>query len=168
MGPLDGNFNDELKKKINECDVVCCALRGPFKEAKRINNNSHFIHEGFDPLVYYPIINLKYKYDVSFIGNLKGNRNDYHKLIEFHLIHNAYGVDHARKIAQSKIILNVIINNSGISDRTYKILAASGFVLSESWKGIDNDFNVGENLGIFRSQNESKQKIKHYLINDSK
>ena len=166
MDPLDGNFNDELKQKIKECSLIICGLRGPFQESKKINEKSYFIHEGFDPMVDCPINVGEKKYDVSFIGKLKGKRENFHELYDFKVINGVYGKYHSRAVSLSKINLNFIVDGTGTSDRTYKIMASKGFLLTEPWFDMEKDFVIGKDLDIFSSNNEFLEKIDYYLLNE--
>tara|TARA_B100001964_G_scaffold226621_1_gene275712 strand:+ start:364 stop:1083 length:720 start_codon:yes stop_codon:yes gene_type:complete len=168
MDPLDGNFNDELREKIKECSLIVCGLRGPFEESKKINEKSYFVHEGFDPMVDCPINVEEKEYDVSFIGKLKGKRKDYHKLYDFNIINGVYGKDHSQAVSLSKINLNFVVDGTGTSDRTYKIMASKGFLLTEPWFGIEKDFVIGKDLDVFTSDSDFLDKINYYLINRKK
>ena len=101
---------------------------------------------------------------MSFIGNLRNKRVDYHKNIPFKVISDAYAEKHSLAVSQTKINLN--FTEGGTSDRTYKVLASRGFLLTEPWRVMENDFTVGEDLDIFTNVNELKEKIDYYLNNE--
>lgn len=163
MDPLNSNFNTSLIHKINLCDYTFCALWLPYIEAQGIGGDKvHFIQEGFDHIQNYPF-EIDYKYDVSFIGNLRNKRLGYHKELKFDVITNAYGEEHSKSVSQSKINLN--FTEGGTSDRTYKVLASKGFLLTEPWPNMEEDFTIGEDLVIFNTVNELKEKISYYLNN---
>ena len=167
MDPLDDNWNQELKDKIDACHLVCCGLFGVYKEAKKINPLCHFVHEGFDDESDFPH-ELGQRWEVSLIGQAKGKRAIYQVAIGFKVIGGAYGTDHAIAVARSKINLNFVVNNSGCSDRVYKILAAGGFLLSEDWPGREHDFVDGQDLVIFCGLNDLNRKIHFYLEHENK
>lgn len=165
MDPVNGNFNASLIEKIKLCNYTYCALWNSYFEAKKYGDNVYFLHEGYDHTSNYPIDMLKC-YDVTFIGQLRNHRYDYYKSLNFKLIDNAYGKEHSIAVSQSKINLN--FTEGGTSDRTYKVLASKGFLLTEPWVNMEKDFIVGHDLDIFTSVNELAEKIEFYLKNEDK
>jgi hypothetical protein len=164
MDPLNCNFNSSLINKIKYCHHTFCALWEPFEAAKNISGDKvKFLQEGFDHIQNYPI-DIKYKYDVSFIGILRNKRFDYHKALKFDVISNAYGEEHSKAVSESKINLN--FTEGGTSDRTYKVLASKGFLLTEPWPNMEKDFTINEDLVIFENAEELKSKIDYYLNNE--
>jgi len=164
MDPLNLNFNTSLIEKINRCDLTFCALTTPYLKAKEIGGDKvFFLQEGFDHIHNYPM-DVKKIYDVSFIGNLRNKRIDYHRNIPFKVISDAYAEKHSLIVSQTEINLN--FTEGGTSDRTYKVLASRGFLLTEPWSEMENDFTIGEDLDIFTSVSELKDKIDYYLNNE--
>lgn len=164
MDPLNVNFSDSLKQKILNCDYTFCALTEPYLEALKIKSDSvYFLQEGFDEKVNYPI-SVPYINDISFIGALRNERKKYYDLLKFKLYNNAYNENHSRAVSETKINLN--FTEGGTSDRTYKILASRGFLLTQPWKNMENDFKIGIDLDIFNNIDELKSKIKYYLENE--
>jgi spore maturation protein CgeB len=169
MDALNNNFNSSLIKKIKYCSMTFCALQVPFLEAKRYSSsgNVYFLHEGFDPKVNIPV-EVPKKFDVSFIGNLRGERIKYYEEIKFKVFSDAYGIKHSYAVGETKINLNFTYKNHGTSDRTYKVLASKGFLLTTPYLNMENDFIIGRDLDIFESIEELKIKIAFYLKNESK
>ncbi len=164
MDPLNSQFNTSLIEKINRCDLTFCALTTPYLKAKEIGGNKvFFLQEGFDHIHNYPM-DVKKIYDVSFIGNLRNKRVDYHRNIPFKVISDAYVEKHSLAVSQTKINLN--FTEGGTSDRTYKVLASRGFLLTEPWPEMETDFTIGEDLDIFTNVSELKEKIHYYLNNE--
>src|SRR5579872_2111002 len=114
MDPMS-NFNEELIEKVKRCTHTFCALTEPYLFAKLHSQNVHFLQEGFDSDVNVPI-DVPYKHDVSFIGNLRGQRLHYYRKYGFHNYTNAYGKEHCVAVGESKINLN--FTEGGTSDRT--------------------------------------------------
>lgn len=161
MDPVNENFSSELIKKIQKCDLTFCSIWDSYITARGIGGDKvHFLQEGYDHLSNYPI-EVPYKYDVSFIGNLRNKRVEYYNAIRFPVIQNAYGIEHSKVVSQTKINLN--FTEGGTSDRTYKILASKGFLLTEPWTSMENDFTVGQDFDIFTNVDELKNKIVYYL-----
>jgi len=161
MDPVNTNFSSSLVDKINKCNLVFCSIWDAYLKAKAIGGDKvYFLQEGYDHLSNYPI-DLPYKYDVAFIGGLRNKRIEYHNALKFPVIGNAYGVEHSKIVSQTKINLN--FTEGGTSDRTYKVLASKGFLLTEPWESMENDFEVGKDFDIFTNINELKNKITYYL-----
>lgn len=169
MDPLNINFNKRLIRKINHCTLTFCALVIPYYEAKKYSNTGrvYFLQEGFDPKRNYAV-DVPYKYDVSFIGSLRGKRKIYHEKIGFHVYNNVYGESHSYAVGETKINLNFTEKGQGASDRVYKVLASKGFLLTNPWEEMEKDFVIGRDLDIFTSPEEIKNKITFYLDNKSK
>jgi spore maturation protein CgeB len=163
MDPIDNNYNSVLEEKIQLCDLVFCALTEPYEKAKRLGGDKvHFLQEGYDHLCNYPM-DVPKKYNYSFIGNLKGERKDYYDSFPFTVIQDAYAEKHSEVVSQTKINLNFTIG--GTSDRTYKILASRGFLLTQPWPGMEKDFTPGKDLVVFNSLEELQTLGQYYLEN---
>ena len=164
MDPLI-SYNEEMKRKTSLVDYFCCDKENVLEEALKINKNSFHVCEGFDEDVDKPY-DLQKEYDVSFIGNIYGNRKEAIMNIEHkvELINGVFGSDHAKAVSKSKINLNFCTSN-GASDRVYKILAAGGFLLSDDWKNRSKHFVDGKDLIIFRNLDDLNEKIDFYLKN---
>jgi hypothetical protein len=133
MDPLNGNYNDELKEKIRVADYVGVAKWEVYENAKKLNPNTHFLIEGFDPRWDYPI-ESEAKYDITFIGNPYGDRAKW--LNGVTILTNKFNTEHAKAVGESRININ-LTGGGGPSDRVYKILAAKGFCLSQSYPHVE-------------------------------
>lgn len=164
MDPVNSNFNQSLIEKIKRCDYVFCALWDSYLKAKDIGGDKvTFLHEGYDQTSNFPV-ETNYKHDVSFIGDLREHRKLYHNAYNFTVITNAYGKEHSTAVSSSKINLN--FTHGGTSDRTYKVLASKGFLLTEKWPEMEKDFIDGRDLVTFNGIEDMKDKIKYYLFNN--
>jgi hypothetical protein len=160
MDPM-GNFNNELKEKITKVDATFFALTKPFEEARKMwPDKVFFLREGFDVLVDKPV-DVEECRDVTFTGSLYGERAKYHEAVGFEVVSDAYGEDHARVVCESRINLN--FTQGGTSDRTYKVLAAGGFLLTQPWPGMEKDFKAGRHLDVFTSVDDLQEKIYFWL-----
>lgn len=161
MDPLNSNFNESLKEKIRLCSHTFCALQEPLREAQKIGGDKvFFLHEGYDHTSNYPV-DVPYKYDYSFIGDPRGWRMEYVRALNIPIIINKYGKEHSEAVCSTRINLN--FTEGGTSDRTYKVLASKGFLLTQPWEGMEADFIVGKDLEIFTNVGELKNKIQYYL-----
>jgi Glycosyl transferases group 1 len=162
MDPMS-NFNQELIDKIRRCTYTFCALPEPLKESQRHSTRAYFLHEGYDSDIDKPV-DAAYKYDVSFIGHCRGERGRYQRKYGFHNYTDAYNKEHSMAVAETKINLN--FTEGGTSNRTYKVLAARGFLLTQTWPTMDRDFVDGKDLVTFKNEDEFEAKIKYYLNNE--
>lgn len=164
MDPANANFNYALEQKIKLCTLTFCALQEPLKAAQKISGDRvHFLREGYDQTSDYPR-DLPYKHNYCFIGNPRNERQKYVDALKIPVIQNAYGNEHAEIVSQTKINLN--FTEGGTSDRTYKVLASRGFLLTQPWEDMEDDFKIGEDLDTFESIAELKDKIDFYLVNE--
>lgn len=165
MDPLNGNYNDELIKKIKAADYVGVAKWEVYLKAKEINPNTHFLIEGFDPKWDFPIRSEK-RYDISFIGNPYGDRQRWLDRVNATVLSDRYNIGHAKAVGQTKINLN-FTGGGGPSDRAYKILAAGGFLLSQDYSHMDKYGLVpGKDFAMFNSESELLRKCEYYWSHD--
>jgi len=164
MDPLV-SYNEEMRNKTRVVDYFCCDKENVLDEAQLINNNSFHVYEGYNQEVDKPRDIIK-EYDLSFIGNIYGNRQEIIEKINhpIKLISNAYGFKHAEEVSKTKINLN-ICTAEGASDRVYKVLAAKGFLLTDDWEGSQNTFTDKKHLVIYKDVDDLNEKIDFYLKN---
>lgn len=163
MDPMS-NYSSAIADRAKHSDIVFCALWEPYQYALTHNRNSHFLHEGYDHLTNFPVDTDWPMKDVTFIGNLRSHKRAvYHGQVGFDVIQNAYGVDHSRAVCSSKINLN--FTEGGCSDRVYKVLASKGFLLTDPWPMMENDFVPDTDFAIFNNAQELREKISFYLQN---
>ena len=162
MDPLH-NFGKDLEQRIWVCDRTFCALQEPHERAREmVGDRAIFLQEGFDPDADKPVP-TKYRYNVSFIGQLYGSRGQFIKATssDAHVLSGVYGKAHAEAVCASRINLN--FTKGGTSDRTYKILAAGGFLLTQPWPGMDDDFTEERDFVTFTTPEVLKEQIKRWL-----
>lgn len=163
MDPLV-NADSEWMEKVKHSDYIFSAYEHLANIFRETNKNSFYIQEGFHPPIH-RLMKIEKQYDVSFLGWLKDQRQGYWKELKFSNFNDKYSFEHTKIVAQSKINLGFTTNNEGTSDRTYKILAAGGFLLTEPWKYMENDWDVGKDFVCFSSISDLKDKIGYYLKN---
>ena len=164
MDPLR-TYDKEMRRKTALVNYFCCDKENVLEEALKINTNSFHVCEGFDSDVDKPQDVAK-EYDVSFIGNIYGDRRKWISEIEkpVKIISSAYGKQHAVAVGKSRINLN-FCTDDGASDRVYKILAAGGFLLTNDWKNREKHLTDGKECVIFNSNQDLNEKIEYYLNN---
>lgn len=129
-----------------------------------------------------------FRYDVSFVGNLDGQRYREHRVrAEFFaelerrlagtgircLFRHAQGMSPAEQvdiIQRSRINLNAHAaadhggeRSWGLPERCYGVPACGGFLLSDQRRHAGDDFAIGTEWAEFRDLDDCVAKIRHYL-----
>jgi len=156
-----GNFNAELIAKITRATYVCCSMPSMADCARAHNPHAFYVPEGFDAAVDAPVPEEDVCDNVSFIGQMRGHRYTYRQAYPFKIITGAFGREHARAVCRSRINLN--FTHGGASDRVYKVLAAGGFLLTQPWPGMADDFTSEKDFVTFGEPADMRNKIEHYL-----
>lgn len=152
-------IDDELRQKMQHCTHVFCSRWDGIEEAVKFNKNVHRLQGGYDPDLHYPM-DVPYTRDVCFIGDKKSDRVKYTDYVDF--VTGVYGKEHSKTVSSTKINLN-FNEGDGTSNRIYKLLAARGFVLTQPWKKMDEDWEPGKDFVTFDSPSDLKEKIAYYL-----
>ena len=166
MDPLSTLLqHPELLTASSVVDYFCCDKKMVFEEVLKINKNCFHVCEGYDQEMERPH-NLKKVYDISFIGNVYGDRESKINQVNrpVNILNNAYGPSHSIEVSKTRINLN-FCTDSGASDRVYKVMAAGGFLLTDDWAGRADKFVDGEDLVIFEGARDLNAKIEYYLKN---
>jgi hypothetical protein len=165
MDPMS-NYSSDIQERVCQSDIAFFALWDPYQHGLSVNPNSHFLQEGYDHTCNFPIEGISYTNNVTFIGNLRSQkRMDYYNQVGFTLVQSAYGLEHSKAVCSTKINLN--FTEGGCSDRVYKVLASGGFLLTDPWPHMEDDFEPNVDFAIFNSSQELKEKIQHYLLHEN-
>ena len=159
------NFDNELIEKMKAAHSVCYAHPGLGPYIETHNSNHTAVEEGYDSTVHHPLPDVAQDIDVSFIGSLYGHRGEFASL--FQHFTGVYNDKHAHIVARSRINLN-FTSGLGPSDRLYKILGSRGFLLTESWEGMTDQFEAGKDFVVFNGYGDLENKIKMYLGDEEK
>tara|TARA_R110000744_G_scaffold155060_4_gene270266 strand:+ start:2081 stop:2941 length:861 start_codon:yes stop_codon:yes gene_type:complete len=156
-------FTSEMAMKAFYSDVAFFDKKNSLEKALLVNKNSKYVCEGYDESADV-VQNVKKQYDISFIGNVYGNRSSVlDRLESVNIISSAYGLQHSIEVGKTEINLN-ICTDSCASDRIYKVLAAGGFLLTDDWYGRELTGLVdGEDLVIYKDVEDLQEKIEFYL-----
>ena len=159
-------FTMEMAEKTMLSDVAFFDKKNSLEKALLVNKNSKYVCEGYDESADV-VKNVKKQYDISFIGNMYGNRSAViERLNDVKIISSAYGLQHSIEVGKSKINLNICTDNCA-SDRVYKILAAGGFLLTDDWYGRELTGLIdGEDLVVYKDISDLQEKIVYYLNNE--
>jgi spore maturation protein CgeB len=139
-----------------------------------------FIHDGISKPVWlphavepqaYPKFDLATKrYDVCFVGHVNSkNREDALDRLFFHFPNFYYGQrlfnEAARKYAESKICFNISMTDD-LNMRTFEVMATGSFLLTSWIPTIEELFEDGKHLVLYRTMDECIEKAKYYLEHD--
>ncbi len=131
---------------------------------------------------YYKNLHLPYKIDVSFIGQMHGDRlrhlNYIQRKCSMHIFGRQSGgyitFDEMIEIFNTSRINLHYVNGSNdwnikqIKASTFAIPMCGGFLLTEYCEGLEEYYELGKEIEIFISDDEAIDKIKYYLKNGSK
>jgi spore maturation protein CgeB len=121
------------------------------------------------------------KYDVSFVGSLRADREDYITAIKNEKIPvSLFGLSFGNFVSyaemsgifyNSKINLNFSRTYShmkfGVKGRIFKVCEAGGFLLTEYFPSLEEYFVIGKEVECFRDKKEMIEKIHYYLGHDT-
>jgi len=163
--PLVTYSNNEFYEKTKVADVFTCDKKNVLEKAKTLNSNCYITCDGFDSILEEPK-DIQKEYNVSFIGNLYGDRLKKISSIKEEVtnITDAYGKKHALEVSKSKVNLN-FCTSEGPSDRVFKVLAAGGFLLTDSWPDFNDYFEDGKDLVVYSDLDDLNNKIDYFLKN---
>ena len=164
MDPVNGNYVPNLVALMKRCEHVYCNIWEAVEKARSDGVDAELLQEGFDMMVDRPFP-LEEDKGVTFIGCPRGERKTYCQAVGAEVIQGVYREEHAKAVCRSKINLN--FTQGGSSDRSYKVLAAGGFLLTQPWPHMTDDFVLGRDLDTFVSVNDLKRQIDRYLGNPS-
>ena len=155
-------------------------------------SNTYYMQWACNPRRFYPQLDRKKKYDVSFIGTAYGKRVEYIKYLiksgvdvavfgagwnKYFDIRSRWGGYLSSKgmvdiINQSRINLNFLWTSKDekkttIKGRTMEIAACCAFQLSNFTEEFDNyGFLDGDNINVFLGKDDLVKKIKYYLSHE--
>lgn len=163
------SVNDDILEKASLCNSVAIAWKGNLETFLKHNKNCHVVIEGFDSGVDKPTDPPDdwSAWDVSFIGSLHSGREELLRNIEpgVAVIQGAFGSLHAAAVCNSKININVS-TAGGASDRVFKVMAAGGFLLTDTFVGLEDLFVDGKHLVVYSGKKDLEEKIDFYLNNE--
>ena len=125
-----------------------------------------------------PVINGKYRYGVTFVGSAHGGRRRYiEALLTMGIRVECFGhgweygpvtADEMYTIFNSSAISLNFANSRGknqIKARTFEVPGAGGFLLTDTAPGIEEFFELGEEIVCFEDIPDLAKKIRFYLDN---
>jgi len=120
------------------------------------------------------------KYDVSFVGSLRADREQYLEILKNKgILVNLFGMAVERFVSYEEMIdifgtskINLNFSKTyqymkfGIKARIFEVCLAGGFLLTEYVPGIERFFEINKEIVCFRNPEEMVDKITYYLSHD--
>lgn len=153
-------------------DYVFCAQKRAVEDMKRDGiENPIWLPHAVEPQAYPKFDLLTKKYDICFVGHVNSqNREDALDVLFANFPNFYYGQqlfeDAARKFAESKVCFNISMLDD-LNMRTFEVMATGSFLLTNWIPTIEEFFQDGTHLALYRSPEEMIDKAKYYIEHDS-
>lgn len=151
-------------------DFVFLAQKEYLERFRAAGINAYWLPLACDPEIHAPV-DLPKQYDLSFVGSLSHNPRRQQLLKE---LDEAFGIycercwwdDMARVIGQSRITFNNAVKND-LNMRVFEALSIGTLLVTDLPKNSGQDllFRNGEDLAVYRNDNELSDLIRFYLNN---
>jgi glycosyltransferase involved in cell wall biosynthesis len=154
-----------------KADFVFVAQKDAVERMKKDGiANPIWLPHAVEPLAYPKFDLLDKKYDVCFVGHVNSqNRVDALDRLFAAFPNFYYGQqlfeNAARKFAESKIVFNIAMTDD-INMRNFEAMATGSFLLTNWIPTIEELFEDGKHLVLYRSLDEMVDKAKYYLAHD--
>jgi hypothetical protein len=165
---LGYDYRLEMAKKF---DHVFVAQKRAVEEFKRDGVEAEWLPHAFEPLAYPKFELASKKYEVGFIGHINSeNRIDALDRLFKEFPNFFYGQrlfeEAAEKFCESKIVFNISMLDD-LNMRTFEAMGTGSFLLTNWIPTIEEVFEDGKHLVLYRSLDEMVDKAKWYLAHDS-
>lgn len=133
-------------------------------------SNPILLPHAVEPLAYPKQEKFAKNFDVCFIGHINSrNREDALERLFKEFPNFDYGQalfeDVAKRFGNSKICFNIAMTDD-INMRNYEVMATGSFLLTNWIPSIEELFEDGKHLVLYRSEDEMIEKVKYYLAHD--
>lgn len=165
---LGYNYRLETAKKS---DFVFVAQKNAVERMKADGvANPIWLPHAVEPQAYPKFDLLTKKYDICFVGHVSsGNRVKALDRMFKEFPNFFYGQrlfeEAARKYAESKVVFNIAMKED-VNMRCFETLATGSFLLTDYVPSIDELFEDGKHLVLYRSLDEAVDKAKYYIAHD--
>lgn len=152
-------------------DFVFCAQKKAVEDMKLAGvPNPIWLPHAVEPQAYPKFDLLAKKYDICFVGHVSSaNREEALDRVFREFPNFYYGQqlfeDAARKYAESKIVFNIAMKED-VNMRCFEALATKSFLLTDWVPSIEDLFEDGKHLVLYRTMDECIEKAKYYLAHD--
>lgn len=154
-----------------KADFVFCAQKRAVEDMKRDGvANPIWLPHAVEPQAYPKFDLLTKKYDVCFVGHVNSkNREDALDKLFSTFPNFYYGQrlfdEAARKFAESKVCFNISMLDD-LNMRTFEVMATGSFLLTNWIPTIEEFFQDGKHLVLYRTPEEMIEKAKYYITHD--
>ncbi len=114
------------------------------------------------------------KYKIKLFGQkIKKSESYYDILKKFHTNKKVFFEDFKKVCLGSKIILDIasdkgLKEEGALSQKIFMITGCGGFLLIHYFKGIEEFFEIGKEIEVFKDEEEAFEKIEYYIKNEDK
>lgn len=165
---LGYQYRLEMARKA---DYVFCAQKRAVEDMTREGvKKAIWLPHAVEPEAYPKIDMASKRYDVCFVGHVNSTNREvaldrlFREFPNFYygqqLFENA-----ARKFAESKICFNISMLDD-LNMRTFEVMSTGSFLLTNWIPTIEEFFEDGKHLVLYRSEEEMIDKAKYYLAHD--
>lgn len=154
-----------------KADYVFCAQKRAVEDMKRDGiANPIWLPHAFEPLAYPKTDNFTKHFDVCFIGHINSmNREVALDRLFSEFPNFDYGQalfeDAASRFGNSKIVFNVSMLDD-LNMRCFEAMGSGSFLLTNWIPTIEDHFQDGKHLALYRTEEEMVEKAKYYLAHD--
>lgn len=168
---LEGDSYPYRLSMAKKADFVFVAQKQAVEMMKRDGvENPIWLPHGFEPAAYPKGDVFTKKYDVCFVGNVNSrNREEaldrlFSEFPNFYFGQKRFE-DAAQKFAESKIVFNIAMTYD-LNMRVFEAMGTGSFLLTNWIPTIEEVFEDGKHLVLYRSLDEMVDKAKYYLAHD--
>jgi len=165
---LGYQYRLEMARKFDHAFV---AQKRAVEDFAKDGVKAEWLMHAFEPQAYPRMEFASKKYDVCFVGHINSqNRIDALDRLFKEFPNFFYGQrlfeDAAEKFCQSKIVFNISMLDD-LNMRTFEAMGTGSFLLTNWIPTIEEVFEDGKHLVLYRSHDEMVDKAKYYLAHDT-
>jgi hypothetical protein len=149
-------------------DFLFCAQKAGVEKMRADGiANPIWLPHAVEPQAYPKGELLTKRFDVCFVGHVNSQNREnaldrmFSEFPNFYYGQQLFDAA-ARKFAESKIVFNIAMTND-VNMRCFETLATGSFLLTDWVPSIDELFEDGKHLVLYRSMDEAVEKAKYYL-----
>lgn len=165
---LGFDYRLEMARKA---DYAFCAQKRAVEDFAAAGVKAEWLPHAFEPQAYPKLEFAAKKYDVCFIGHINSeNRIDALDRLFKEFPNFFYGQrrfeEAAEKFCESRIVFNISMLDD-VNMRTFEAMGTGSFLLTNWIPTIEELFEDGKHLVLYRSLDEMVDKARYYLTHDS-
>lgn len=166
----EGDSYPYRRDMARKFDKVFAAQKNAVEWLKRDGIEAEWLPHAFEPLAYPKFDYASKDYDVCFVGNVNSpNRVEFLDRMFKEFPNFFFGQrrfqEAAEKFCKSKIVLNIAMTDDA-NMRLWECLGTGSFLLTNWIPTIEELFEDGKHLVLYKSLDEAVDKAKFYLNND--